>query len=262
MYSPLVRLIDQTTTLMPSDCVLDWASPVPFFGDIDRARVATVGINPSNREFVDAAGRELHGAGRRLSTLASLGLPRWSYASGQHLSEIRRSCTRYFKTNPYRRWFDVLDRTLRAGQLSYYDGSACHLDLVALATRDKWAAIDSRTRQKLINDGKSILAQIIRDSSVTTLILNGRSVVTEFESFAGVELTAEPIQSWTLPRKAGGVNGFLFTGTIGTLGGKDLGREVSVYGYNHNLQSSFGVTSEVIDRIGVQLGDLVAASSR
>jgi hypothetical protein len=58
------------------------------------------------------------------------------------------------------------------------------------------------------------------------------------------------------------VNGFLFTGTIGTLGGIDLEREVSVYGYNHNLQSSFGVTSEVIDRIGVRLGDLVAASSR
>ncbi|MCG7606810.1 MULTISPECIES: hypothetical protein [Mycobacterium] len=262
MYSPLVRLIDQASTLTPSDCVLDWASPVPFFGDVDQAKVATVGINPSNREFVDAAGRELCGPRRRLSTLASLGLPRWSQATGQHLSEIRRSCTRYFKTNPYRRWFDVLDRTLRAGQFSYYDGSACHLDLVALATRNKWAAVDTRTRQNLINNGKSVLAQIIRDSSVTTLILNGRSVVTEFESFASVALIAEPIDSWTLPRKNGGVNGYLFTGTISTLGGIDLGREVSVYGYNHNLQSSFGVTSEVIDRIGVRLGDSVAASSR
>ncbi len=262
MYSPLVRLIDQASTLTPSDCVLDWASPVPFFGDVDQAKVATVGINPSNREFVDAAGRELCGPRRRLSTLASLGLPLWSQATGQHLSEIRRSCTRYFKTNPYRRWFDVLDRTLRAGQFSYYDGSACHLDLVALATRNKWAAVDTRTRQNLINNGKSVLAQIIRDSSVTTLILNGRSVVTEFESFASVALIAEPIDSWTLPRKNGGVNGYLFTGTISTLGGIDLGREVSVYGYNHNLQSSFGVTSEVIDRIGVRLGDSVAASSR
>jgi hypothetical protein len=263
MYLPLVRLIDQATTLTPSDCILDWASPVPFFGDVDQAKVATVGINPSNREFVDAAGCELRGPGRRLSTLASLGLPRWSQATGQHLSEIRRSCARYFKTNPYRRWFDVLDRTLRAGQFSYYDGSACHLDLVALATRDKWGTIDMRTRQNMINNGKPVLAQIIRDSSVTTLILNGRSVVTEFESFASVQLAAEPIDSWTLPRKnGGGVNGYLFTGTICALGGVDLGRQVSVYGYNHNLQSSFGVTSKVIDRIGLRLGDLVAASSR
>ncbi|ACC38497.1 conserved hypothetical protein [Mycobacterium marinum M] len=263
MYSPLVRLIDQATMFAPSDYILDWASPVPFFGDVDQAQVATVGINPSNREFVDVAGQELRGSERRLSTLASLGLPRWSQVTGRHLSEIRRSCARYFKINPYRRWFDVLDRTLRAGQFSYYDGSACHLDLVALATRDKWGTIDMRTRQNLINDGKSVLAQIIRDSSVTTLILNGRSVVTEFAALASVQLAAQPIDSWALPRKNGGdVNGYLFTGTICALGDVDLGRQVSVYGYNHNLQSSFGVTSTVIDRIGLRLGDLVAASSR
>lgn len=261
MYTPLVRLIDQATMLTPSDCVLDWASPVPFFGNVERARVATVGINPSNREFVDAAGRELRGSGRRLSTLASLGLARWSQVTGEHLSEIRRSCSRYFQSNPYRRWFDVLDRTLRAGSLSYYDGAACHLDLVALATRDKWGSINPRTRQKLINDGKAVLAQIIRDSSLTTLILNGRSVVSEFESFAGIELSAENVDSWTLPRKNGGVKGYVFTGTIHALGGIDLGRQVFVYGYNHNLQSSFGVTSQVIDRIGLRLGDIVAASN-
>jgi len=262
MYAPLVRLIDQATTLAPSDCILDWASPVPFFGDIDRARVATVGINPSNREFVDADGCELRGTGRRLSTLASLGLSRWSQITGQHLSEIRRSCLRYFQSNPYRRWFDVLDRTLRAGDFSYYDGSACHLDLVALATRDKWSSVDPQTRQKLIYDGKSVLAQIIRDSSLTTLILNGRSVVSEFEAFADVQLSAEQVDNWTLPRTNGGVNGYVFTGNIHALGGIDLGRQVSVYGYNHNLQSSFGVTSQVIDRIGIRLGDFIAAPSR
>ncbi|MDO2969901.1 hypothetical protein [Mycobacteroides abscessus] len=262
MYAPLVRLIDQASTLTPSDSILAWASPVPFFGDADRATVATVGINPSNREFVDATGHELCGSVRRLSTLTSLGLARWSQVTGQHLSEIRRSCLRYFQSNPYRRWFDVLDRTLRAGEFSYYDGSACHLDLVALATRDKWSAVDPQTREKLIADGKSVLAQIIRDSSLTALILNGRSVVSEFESFADVQLSAERVEGWTLPRTSGGVDGYMFTGTVDTLGGVDLGRQVRVYGYNHNLQSSFGVTSQVIDRIGVRLGEFVAAPCR
>lgn len=259
MYLPLVRLIDQATLLTPSECILEWASPVPFFGDVEAATVATVGINPSNREFVDAAGHELRGPARRLSTLASLGLRRWSQVSGKHLSEIRLSCLRYFTTNPYRRWFDVLDRTLRAGHYSYYAGNACHLDLVALATRQKWGAVDARTRQRLVDDGKAVLAEIIRDSSLTTLILNGRSVVSEFESFAGIELAAEQIDSWTLPRKNGGVKGYMFTGTFDTLGGVDLGRRIAVYGYNHNLQSSFGVTAAVIDRIGLRLGDIVAA---
>ena len=262
MYAPLVHLIDQAITITPSDCIFDWASPVPFFGEVDQARVATVGINPSNREFVDAAGRELRGPGRRLSTLGSLGLTRWSQVTGEHLSEIRRSCLRYFRINPYRRWFDVLDRTLCSGAFSYYDGSACHLDLVALATRDKWGAIDTQTRQNLVDGGKTVLAHIIRDSSLTMLILNGRSVVSEFESFAGVQLAAEQVDDWTLPRKNGsGVKGYEFSGTIDALGGIDLGRQVAVYGYNHNLQSSFGVTSEVIARIGLRMGDIVAASS-
>ena len=33
--------------------VIRWGCPVPSFGDLSASRVATVGLNPSNREFVD-----------------------------------------------------------------------------------------------------------------------------------------------------------------------------------------------------------------
>ncbi len=39
---------------------ISWASPVPSFGNISRSNIATLGINPSNREFVDENGHELH----------------------------------------------------------------------------------------------------------------------------------------------------------------------------------------------------------
>jgi hypothetical protein len=52
--------------------VIEWGCPVPCFGNISRARVATVGLNPSNREFVDETGHELAGEFRRFHTLASL----------------------------------------------------------------------------------------------------------------------------------------------------------------------------------------------
>ena len=262
MYAPLLRLVSQLISADPAHRVLQWASPVPYFGDIHRSVVATVGINPSNREFVDAAGCELDGAGRRLTTLTSLGLADWSQISGADLSQISRWCTRYFDINPYRRWFDVLDRTLRSGGYSYYNGNACHLDLVALATHDKWGTLDPRIRADLTSNGRVVMAEIIRDSALSALILNGRSVVSEFERFSGVELVAERVPEWTLPRKTGdGVAGYMFTGTIHHLGGIDLGRPVTVYGYNHNLQSSFGVTSTVTNQIGQRMGELVAAPS-
>ena len=36
--------------------VIPWAAPILLFGNLYQARVATLGLNPSNREFVDVAG--------------------------------------------------------------------------------------------------------------------------------------------------------------------------------------------------------------
>ena len=33
--------------------VIPWSCPVLSFGDVSNAKVATLGLNPSNREFVD-----------------------------------------------------------------------------------------------------------------------------------------------------------------------------------------------------------------
>ncbi len=54
------------------------------------------------------------------------------------------------------------------------------------------------------------------------------------------------MRDWTLPRREGpGVTGFAFRGRVRHLFGVDLGRSVLILGYNHNIQSSFGVTTEV-----------------
>lgn|ERR1700688_2215103 len=61
--------------------MIPWACPIPSFGDLWRSRVATLGFNPSNREFVDEAGNELQGGSRRFPTLKSLSLGSWSEVS-------------------------------------------------------------------------------------------------------------------------------------------------------------------------------------
>jgi len=78
------------------------------------------------------------------------------------------------------------------------------------------------------------------------LVLNGRSVVVNFERIAGVELERQVMKGWELPRRSqSNVTGIAYKGTINHLSGIELKRKLLVVGFNHNIQSSFGVTREV-----------------
>jgi len=240
---------------------MDWTSPVPFFGDLERAVVGTVGINPSNQEFESTAGDELEGTSRRLPTLDSVGLECWGYANYVHVRQIADSCTEYFGRNPYDRWFRRLDDLLAPAEVSFYSGRrACHLDLVPFATGIKWGELPVSERRLLLDMGRSPLAELIRSSPIVVLVLNGRSVVKQFESFAGVQLDEERRPAWDLARSSGrAVKGYSYSTQIDTLAGLELDRTVTVLGYNHNIQSSFGVTRQAIDSISAWLAESIVA---
>jgi hypothetical protein len=58
------------------------------------------------------------------------------------------------------------------------------------------------------------------------------------------------MMGWSLPRQSnGGVTGFAYQGVVQNLAGIKLQKELFVLGFNHNLQSSFGVTRQVTDAI-------------
>src|SRR5260370_1920150 len=140
MHRALTTLIDRldSPAAFGTD-VIRWGCPVPSFGDLSNATVATLGLNPSNREFVDEVGDELQGSYRRFHTLKSLGLASWSDVDARHLRLILESCRTYFLGNPYDRWFKKLDQVVAGTGASFYDGScvACHLDLIPYATTRK-----------------------------------------------------------------------------------------------------------------------------
>jgi hypothetical protein len=243
MASLLERLDD---LLVNGEVLVDIAPPVPFFGRLDSARVGTVGINPSDMEFFDASGSELTSLERRLPTLQSLGLTCWSDADAGDLRRIVQGCLSYFELNPYDRWFGALERLLGPPGVSFYgpDAGACHLDLVPFATAMKWNEIPRTDRQRLMASGHTPLAELIASSQLTTLILNGRSVVTAFAEQLNVSFAEAEAPGWHLHRPAGrAVRGVCFEATVSSLADIELGRTVRVLGYNHNLQSSFGVTS-------------------
>jgi hypothetical protein len=267
MYAALSQLVETMESMEAFREVLYWASPVPYFGRMSESIIATVGINPSNREFLDADGCELVGGNRRLETLASLSLANWSSASGNDIRTIADSCESYFEHNPYRRWFDVLDRMLAPAGAGYYQQTsynrACHIDLVPFATRDKWSTLPLLVRRTLLMRGRRTVAGLIRDSAVQVVILNGSTVVREFEQFAGVALKQSVVDDLALPRFDGqGVSGIVYFGTISSIDGIDLDREVVAFGFNHNLQSSFGVTSQVLDRVGARLEKVIGVALR
>lgn len=254
----MARLANELDYLDDST-VLRWACPVPFFGRITEARVATVGINPSDREFVDASGVELRGRDRRLPTLNSLSLENWSRATDKDVRAMTRACLEYFERRPYRGWFDVLDRMLTPAGFSYYRRRpAAHLDLVAYATSTKWGALTPVATERLIARGRRTLAEVIRESPVEVLVLNGRSVVTAFEHLSRAELSCTLEPSWTLPRKSrANVLGRKYSGVVTCLDGIDLKRRIWIIGFNHYLQRS-GVPNSVISRIAQAVGEALS----
>ena len=250
MSTTLSNLIERLDNpVLTGANVIPWGCPVPSFGDLSCSKVATLGLNPSNREFVDIEGKELDGNSRRFHTLKSLGLARWSEVNARHLRLIMNSCREYFSVNPYDGWFKRLDHIISGTKSSYYDASAkaCHLDLIPYATACKWTELTHRQRSSLLAVAGDTLGLLLRDSPVRLLVLNGKSVVEQFENIAGICLEKRPMRDWSLPRRTkSAVTGFAYKGVVRRISGVRLNHEVLVLGFNHNIQSSFGVTTEVM----------------
>ena len=154
MRAVISTLLDYLLELTCDTAAIDWTPPVPAFGDPFRAQVATLGLNPSDREFVDVHGRELDGVQRRFPTLRSFGLQAWHEATDAHLDEIAEACRFYFERNPYDAWFNRLDFLIQDTSTSFYTplSPATHLDLVPYATGMKWATLPKRDRA-LLSEG-------------------------------------------------------------------------------------------------------------
>lgn len=232
--------------------IITWGSPIISFGNLSRSKIATLGLNPSNREFVDVGGMELSGEHRRFHTLSSLGLRSWSDADEKHAILIAELCDEYFNRNPYDAWFKKLDFLISGTSMSYYfpSGEACHLDLIPFATSNKWAKLTSDQRNLLLKMSSDTLGLLLKNSEIKLLVLNGKTVVDHLKRISNVNLKETTMPNWTLPRKDSiGIVGYAYSGIITSIGGVKLTQELQVLGFNHNIQSSFGVTTLVQNAI-------------
>ena len=116
--------------------ILQMSTPVICFGNIFNSHVATLGLNPSNKEFVDDNNAFLSGMKLRFQDCFSLSQNDLTKLKLNQTELVLRYCLEYFNNpNPYGEWFDYLERhVLSKLDISYYNGSCCHLDLVQWAT--------------------------------------------------------------------------------------------------------------------------------
>lgn len=253
MIGELQELVNNLSgNTFKGSAVIDWGSPVPSFGDLNESKVATIGLNPSNREFVDVDGNELDGTYRRFHTLNSLKIGHWAEVTETHLEEIWESCRDYFHRNPYDGWFRRLDYIISGSSTSYYSekAKACHLDIVPYATDCKWGELSKEQKHKLLVSVGNTLGMLLKNSPVELIVLNGKAVIEHFEQVSDIRLDKAIMTDWTLPRRTGdGVVGYAYSGNLVRFSDIELGRSIRVVGYNHNIQSSFGVTKEVMTAI-------------
>ncbi len=222
--------------------VVPGSTPVVAFGSPVDAWVATLGLNPSRREFLDADRRELDGERRRFETLASLGISSLASASNEAISAVFRACNEYFRRNPYRTWFDPLDEVLQASGASYYDGSACHLDLVQWATDPTWNGLSPGVRRRLLGEDSRFFLEQLRREEIGLLLLNGSGVIRGVQRSFG-----RPLLEKSVPITVRSVTARFVTGHI---------EGVKVVGWSTNIQSSFGVTKELRAKIAERVSQL------
>lgn len=235
-----------------SEIMLD-CGPAPIFGDACRTSIATVALNPSRREFENGNGELLRGDSRRLHTLESLGLKTWADATENHIDLIVHALSTYFDRRPYRTWFDPLDVLIRRTGHSYYSSlfPVCHIDLVPFATRAKWGELNIAAKRRLTALSRGSFLSMLQATPVRLLILNGVAVVRGLEDELGVRLAAQDVPEWNLARPNGAIiKGIAYRGQINVNHTGAGMRTVYVIGYNHNIQSSFGVTGAVRESIG------------
>lgn len=167
----------------PSTSSVPQSLPVLFFGDLFTAGVATVGLNPSDKEYLGRGGAELKGTARRFETLTSLGVAdRASLTDEQCERAIQRMRTYYQPDKPVYGWFRALNRVTRAMGYSYEVGEVAHLDLAQEATNPTWSKLAQTSPAEfaaLRSTDLPFLRWQLETFPLHTVICNGRTAFTE-----------------------------------------------------------------------------------
>ncbi|HEY7780502.1 MAG TPA: hypothetical protein VIC85_09860 [Ktedonobacterales bacterium] len=210
------------------------ALPVLFFGDLFTAEIATVGLNPSDHEYVDQRGIELTGGQRRFETLTSLGAAsRMTLTDDQCARAIETMRSYYQREERVYSWFRGLFRVIEAMGYTYRAGQVAHLEVVQEATRPAWAELERMApleTKTLFAADREFLRWQLRNFAPRAVVCNGRTV---FDEVRGIVERGRIVNSGELAR---------LTWYVG-LGHVD-GQPIGLAGWNLPLARATGLGAE------------------
>lgn len=168
--------------------------PICFFGDIENAKIATLSLNPSDKEFL--------GTNKRLVDRDWLpGCPADTAPLSEfEACEVYHSCLGYFQNNPYTTWFGgIFNENGMSGFMkrkydaSYYEGTLVHLDITPWATSQKWRDLSEATKNALVSEYAPYLRFILDNLDLDVIYVNGRSVKETLENVLNIKFVTTPV---------------------------------------------------------------------
>lgn len=168
--------------------------PVLFFGDLFTATIATIGMNPSRREYLSASGQELEGKERRFETLGSLSSRARSLLDdGQVQKAVRRMRGYFDPDKPKYAWFNALTRVIEGMGFSFVRRSATHLDLVQEATDpvwSQWVERDPKTAVAVLHSDLAFLKAEIETFPLRAVVATSARVLQEISAMFATKVEA------------------------------------------------------------------------
>jgi hypothetical protein len=239
-------ILNRLRHLPPNGCtVVPGSTPIIAFGRFRDAKIATVSLNPSYREF-DIVNGEL-----RFHTLTSLGIKDYTDINIKHTNQIIDYCERYFERPGivYNGWFDKVSNFLKKSTgYDYYNGTACHLDLSQWATSDVWNNLNSKQKRALTSTHDlELLTEIIKRGNVHTLLLNGKKTSIEIYKYLGLRPQKVQLRPTIKEEKTKyKVEGYMVK--TDTILGKKVGREITFIGWNTYLKYAGDDAVEILSK--------------
>lgn len=166
--------------------IVSGSTPITSFGNPSKSKIATLGINPSSKEFTTGSKnikRLLPVKKKRLIDYESLEKKFGTYLTNDEAKKVVIGCHNYFENNNwYQTWFKPMeDYVLSQFGASYFSNSkvrACHLDIIQWATDPVWGQMtDLNTKQKLLEQDRKFLEKQLTSFDFDYILLNGAQAI-------------------------------------------------------------------------------------
>ena len=170
-------------------CIPNGIIPIHWFGDRrayekSKLKIITVGLNPSDKEFRENTEQPFS---------TELRFPHFQSDKPKSLTATLNA---YFKTNPYKRWFNAFENVLNGIGGSYYDKEkypyrALHTDICSpWATTPTWSKLSDEEQEMLYAEGHREWVKLIEKLNPDIILA---SIAKKYINRLGIESTGKMI---------------------------------------------------------------------